>query len=263
MAKRDDRITKRRVTMRSVSLLPNGDTATREVVDYVRPNFDGQPEETTGFLDAYVADARTRWQYVEVSEDPDAGPAGYEGDTTVPEHLAGRDASEFAQFGDASTTDNALSRHLGITGATGTFLAGMLARLGFMLSLMTVVLLAVRSFRLMLIQTATQKNNLATAYGNAATHVALYSTTPGASAGTELTGGSPAYARIATAWGAPTNGVVSTGPHTFNVGSGSTVAGGGFHNALTAGTYLDGGGLTSQAFASQGTYALTGTYTQT
>jgi hypothetical protein len=48
-----------------------------EAVDYVRPDI----------LDAYLADARTKWQSVEVSEDPDAGPAGYEGATHVPEHL--------------------------------------------------------------------------------------------------------------------------------------------------------------------------------
>lgn len=276
MAKqRDDRVTKRRVTCRSVSLLPNGDTATREIVDYVRPNFDGEPEDTTGFLDAYVADAQTRWQYVEVSDEPDAGPGGYEGDTVVPAHLQGRDPGEFAAYGDASTPRNALDEHLGITpappgggrggaaGAVGGFAAGLIAHLGFMLHFMLTVAAVVMTFRLSLIQTATQKNNVATAYGAAATHAALYSTVPGASAGTELAGGAPAYARIPTAWGAPTNGVISTGPHTFNVASGSTVAGAGFHTALTAGTYLDGGSLTSQAFASQGTYALTASYTQT
>lgn len=111
---KDSRITKRRVTMRSVSLLPNGITATREAVDYVRPNFDGEPEDSTGHLDAYVADARTRWQYVEVSEEPDAGPAGYDGPTEILPHLAGKRASDFAQYGDASTPRNALDEHLGL-----------------------------------------------------------------------------------------------------------------------------------------------------
>ena len=115
----------------------------------------------------------------------------------------------------------------------------------------------------MAIQTATQKNTLATAYGNAATHAALYSTVPGATAGTELTGGSPAYGRKAAGWGAAANGVISTGALVFDVASGSTVAGFGLHTALTAGTYLDGAGLTSQPFSSQGTYTLTITYTQT
>lgn len=113
----------------------------------------------------------------------------------------------------------------------------------------------------MTIQTTTQKNNLATAYGTAATHAALYSTVPGASAGTELSGGSPAYARKPLSWSAPSSGAI-TASATFDVGSGSTVAGAGVHTALTAGTYLDGAGVTSQSFASQGTYSLTLTYTQ-
>jgi len=76
-------ITKRKVTMRSVSL--SGTTNNKgepeyiihEAVDYVRPDH----------LDAYVADARTRWQSVTVSKEPDAGPGGYDGATHVPEHL--------------------------------------------------------------------------------------------------------------------------------------------------------------------------------
>lgn len=114
----------------------------------------------------------------------------------------------------------------------------------------------------MTIQTATQKNTLATAYGTAATHAALYTTAPGASAGTEVTGGSPAYARKALTWGAPSNGV-TTVTVTFDVPAGTTVVGAGVHTALTAGTYLDGGSVTSQAFATQGTYTLTLTFTQT
>ena len=73
----DDRIDKRRVTMRTAVALPDGNTAIHECVDYVRPDF----------LDAYVADAQTRWQVVEVSEEPDAGPGGYDGDTHIPEQL--------------------------------------------------------------------------------------------------------------------------------------------------------------------------------
>lgn len=73
----DPRVTKRKVTMTSLSALPNGDVATHQAVDYVRPDF----------LDAYIADARTKWQNVEVSDEPDAGPGGYHGQTSVPAHL--------------------------------------------------------------------------------------------------------------------------------------------------------------------------------
>lgn len=75
-------ITKRRVTMRSKFLTADGLEAVHEAVDYVRPDH----------LDAYVADAKTRWQYVGVSEEPDAGPGGYHGETSVPAHLPLPDA---------------------------------------------------------------------------------------------------------------------------------------------------------------------------
>ena len=113
----------------------------------------------------------------------------------------------------------------------------------------------------MAIQTVTQRNNLAAAYGTNATHAALYSTVPGATAGTELSGGSPAYARKALSWSAPSNSAI-TATVTFDVASGSTVAGAGVHTAITGGTYLDGAAVTSQPFSSQGTYQLTLTYTQ-
>ena len=113
----------------------------------------------------------------------------------------------------------------------------------------------------MTIQTATQKNTLATAYGTAATHAAIYTTAPGGSAGTEPSGGSPAYARKAISWGSASGGVI-TATVTFDVPTGTTIVGAGVHTAITAGTYLDGAAVTSQAFASQGTYALTLTYTQ-
>lgn len=103
-------IDKRRVTMRNFVTTVGDDGApvvhTHEATDYVRPDF----------LDAYVADAKTRWQSVTVSDEPDAGPAGYDGDTNVPVHLEGRDAAYFERYGDASTPDNALDE---ITGKLG------------------------------------------------------------------------------------------------------------------------------------------------
>jgi hypothetical protein len=115
----------------------------------------------------------------------------------------------------------------------------------------------------MAIQTAAMKNILSDAYKGAAAYGALYTTAPGATPGTEVTGGAPAYARIATAWGASSNGVVTSTGLVFNVPSGVTINGFGFHSAVTAGTYYDGVTVTAQAFASQGTYTVTPTYTQT
>lgn len=105
--------------------------------------------------------------------------------------------------------------------------------------------------------TAVMKENGALGATNTATHAALYSTAGGASAGTEISGGSPAYARKAISWtGGAVDGTV-TGTVTFDVPSGTTVAGFGLHTALTGGDYVGGGAVTSQAFSSQGTYQLT------
>jgi hypothetical protein len=81
MSEADPRVTKRRVTMTNWIQVPGpeGKPELREITatDYVRPDF----------LDAYVAKAQETWSSVEVSEEPDAGPAGYEGQTYVPEDL--------------------------------------------------------------------------------------------------------------------------------------------------------------------------------
>lgn len=78
--KPDPRITKKRVTMTTYIALPpvEGDDKVRtekhEAVDYVREDF----------LAEYVALAEDKWQHVTVSEEYDAGPGGYDGQTHVP-----------------------------------------------------------------------------------------------------------------------------------------------------------------------------------
>jgi hypothetical protein len=113
----------------------------------------------------------------------------------------------------------------------------------------------------MALQTNAIKNALADRYGATALFAALFSTAPSGTPGTELSGGSPAYARKALTWSTAANGVV-TATATFDVPAGATVAGAGVYSAATGGTYLDGIPLTSQAYASQGTYAVTLTFTQ-
>lgn len=115
----------------------------------------------------------------------------------------------------------------------------------------------------MAIQTATKRTTMATAYSSDITHIALATSAPGASAGTEATGGSPAYARKAANWGTASASAITASPAAFDVASGQTIVGINMMTASTAGTYLDGASVTSQAFASQGTYTLTATYTQT
>lgn len=113
----------------------------------------------------------------------------------------------------------------------------------------------------MAIQTVAMKNALADRYGVLATHGAIYTTAPGSAAGTEPSGGSPAYARKPITWSAASGGVIS-GTVTFDVPSGVTILGVGLHSALTAGTYYDGATITSQAFSSQGTLTVTFTFTE-
>lgn len=107
------------------------------------------------------------------------------------------------------------------------------------------------------------KNSLATSYGVLFAYGALATSTPTTTAGTEPSGGSPAYARIILAWGSATAGVITGTAQVFNVPSGATIVGYQGFSAITAGTYIDGATVTSQAFASQGTYTVTPTYTQT
>lgn len=111
--------------------------------------------------------------------------------------------------------------------------------------------------------TATMKVTIANAYIAAALWLGLTSTAPGATTGTEISGGSPAYARVAAAWGTPNGatGVTTGTPAAVNVASGTTVVGVQYWSASTAGTYEDGASVTSQAFASQGTYTVTPTLT--
>lgn len=117
----------------------------------------------------------------------------------------------------------------------------------------------------MAIRNLTQRNAMATAYGAAAPYGALFTADPGiADAATnEMTGGSPAYARKALNWGGASASAI-TGTATFDVPAGATVAYFGVCSSVTAGaaTVRDSVAVTSQAFASQGTYAVTATYTQ-
>jgi hypothetical protein len=116
----------------------------------------------------------------------------------------------------------------------------------------------------MAIATTTEKNSLATKYGTDAAYVALFTADPGTS-GTvsgEVTGGSPAYARKAITWGAASGGVI-TGTVTFDVPASTTVTFAGVCSAATGANLLDRVAVTSQAFATQGTYALTLTFTLT
>lgn len=115
------------------------------------------------------------------------------------------------------------------------------------------------------IVTLAQRNAVAVQYGVAAPNGALFTDDPGAT-GTvvgEVSGGAPAYARKAMAWGAATASAI-TGVPVFDVPSGVTITFFGVTVSATATTadLRDKVAVTSQAFSSQGTYTVTATYTQ-
>ena len=115
----------------------------------------------------------------------------------------------------------------------------------------------------MAIATTVQKNSLCTKYSTDNAYAALFTADPGGT-GTvvgEVSGG--AYARVLIAWGAASGGSI-TGTATINVPAGTTII---FAGGCTAGTAAvsdlrDKTSITSQNFATAGTYALTITFTE-
>jgi hypothetical protein len=93
--------------------------------------------------------------------------------------------------------------------------------------------------------------NLIADAADAITHIALFDD------GVEITGGSPAYARQAVTWTAPSNGLVRPdGNLAFDIPAGATVDEWRGFSADTGGTDYGGEDLTPEAFAGQGTYTL-------
>lgn len=120
----------------------------------------------------------------------------------------------------------------------------------------------------MAIAIGAEKDSLANKYAADAPYGALFSSDPGTTGAAtgEISGGSPAYARKAISWSTSSGGAgVVTGAPTFDVASGTTVTFTAVCASSTATTadLKDKVAVTSQAFASQGSYQVTYTYTQT
>lgn len=106
------------------------------------------------------------------------------------------------------------------------------------------------------------KTDLATAFGNAAVYCSLHTGNPGTAGDYELTGGSPAYARVSLTWAPGTDGT-NTASATFNVPTNVTITYAALWTAQTGGTLLASAPLAlSQAFNAQGQYTLSITYLQ-
>lgn len=99
------------------------------------------------------------------------------------------------------------------------------------------------------------------AVGAVGLFVSLHTADPGTTGTSEVTGGSPAYARQACTWDTASGGSMAlAAEETFDVPAG-TVAYFGVWSLSTGGTFYGGGALSdTEVFAAQGTYKLgTGT----
>ena len=99
---------------------------------------------------------------------------------------------------------------------------------------------------------ATYLDAVATHGASLITHIGLVDQT-----GTELSGGSPAYARQPVTWTTPAVGMVRPDADLmFDVPAGKTVAGWSGFSALSGGTDYEGATLTPETYVGQGTYKL-------
>ena len=89
-------------------------------------------------------------------------------------------------------------------------------------------------------------------------YMSLHSADPGATGTSELTGGSPAYARKAISWAAAASSTKSNSADiTFDVPAGSTVAYIGYWSAVSSGTFYGSRAVTtSESYTGQGTYTI-------
>ena len=106
------------------------------------------------------------------------------------------------------------------------------------------------------------KNTLSDAYKGLGTYISVHTGDPSTTGANEASGGSPAYARIATTWGSSSAGVVSGSQVTINVPAG-TYTYVGLWSASTAGTFIDKCAITSTTLGAQGQILVTPTFTVT
>ena len=91
----------------------------------------------------------------------------------------------------------------------------------------------------MAVATAQGRENTVQGFATPATHASLHTADPGTTGASELTGGSPAYARKPITWTPGAVDGVYTATVVFDVPTGVTLTHVGLWTALTAGTFLD------------------------
>jgi hypothetical protein len=109
--------------------------------------------------------------------------------------------------------------------------------------------------------TVTQES-LAGSYAALATHASLHTADPGTTGANEVTGGSPAYARVAITWTAgASDGVYTTNTLTFNLPASTAVTHVGLWSAITGGSFRD-KAVCAISSGSQRTVSVNATFTQ-
>ncbi|WP_278266208.1 hypothetical protein [Nocardia sp. AG03] len=113
----------------------------------------------------------------------------------------------------------------------------------------------------MAIAVTSTKNVLCAAYANIAStvYVSVHTGDPGTTGTNEASGGSPAYARVATTWSAPANGQISGSQVTVDLPAG-TYTHAGLWSAPTGGTFIDKVSIASTTLGAQGTLLITPTF---
>jgi hypothetical protein len=90
-------------------------------------------------------------------------------------------------------------------------------------------------------------------------YISLHTADPGATGTNEVTGGSPAYARLNITWAAASGGSVSENTGTdpvFDVPAG-TITHLGLWDAVTSGNFYGSADITDETYGGQGTYTVT------
>lgn len=113
-----------------------------------------------------------------------------------------------------------------------------------------------------MIATDGMRQLVANGYTANAPYGSLHSADPGTTGVSEISGGSPAYARKSLSWTAGSTGT-ATATAVFDVASGTTPSWTGIWSAATGGTFRDKADIVDQAFSSQGTLTVSYTFTQT
>ena len=106
------------------------------------------------------------------------------------------------------------------------------------------------------------KGKLLEAYAAQGTWLSLHTADPGSTGASEVTGGSPSYARKQTTWGTPASGSMTGSKVSIDVPA-TTVVAVGVWSASTAGTYLDKLTIPSTTVSANATIDVTPTITIT